>query len=130
MPRTKPALVRLCDMTPGQSGDFFALLIERTRGARRDGKPFFTCRFRDTLRTVTFMVWRDGDFFELCEKEWQEGKFFKIRGVYQEHPTYGPQIDPDNIRLTTDDDKADGFDPLQYVERSRYDIDGMYQELW
>ncbi len=130
MPKPKPPLVRLAEMAPGQWGDFFALLVERTRGARRDGKPFFTCRFRDTLRTATCMIWSDGDFYQACEKDWQEGRFFKIRGTFQEHPTYGPQIEADNIRPVGDADKADGFDPLQFVERSRYDIDGMYQELW
>ena len=41
MPRTKPPLVSLHAMTPGQVGDFFALLSEKSRSARKDGKPFF-----------------------------------------------------------------------------------------
>src|SRR6266496_2338252 len=106
MAKAKPTLLRLCELTPGQSGDFFALLAERARGARKDGKPFFTCRFRDSERTVSFMVWSDGPWFETCEKDWREGQFYKIRGTYDEHKTYGPQIDIQNIRQTTDEDRA------------------------
>jgi 3'-5' exoribonuclease len=130
MSKSKPPLVRLSELAPGQSGDFFALLAERTRGARRDGKAYFTCRFRDGERTATFMVWSDGPWFEKCETEWRDGACYKIRGVYQDHPKYGPQIDIENIRPTADNDQADGFDKLQFVERTRYDIEGMYQELW
>src|SRR5438045_3613856 len=98
MPKAKPALSKLCELTSGQSGDFFALLVEKVRGAKRDGKPFYTCRFRDAGRAVTAMVWGDGAWFAACEKDWQGGTFFKVRGTYAEHPTYGPQIDLINIR--------------------------------
>ena len=47
MTRPKPAVVRLRELEPGQLADFFALLAERTKGSTRDGKPFYTCRFRD-----------------------------------------------------------------------------------
>lgn len=130
MAKSKPPLVRLAQMAPGQSGDFFAILTERTRGARKDGKPFYTCKFRDTARTAVCMIWSDGEFYPACERDWREGQFFKIRGKFEEHPTFGPQIDASQIRIVSEEDKADGFDPLLLVERSRYDIDGMYQELW
>lgn len=130
MPKGKPPLVRLADLTAGQAGDFFALLAERTRGARRDGKPFYTCRFRDPGRTATCMIWVDGPWFDACEKNWREGQFYKIRGTYEEHPTYGAQIEISNIRPVNDEDKTDGFDPLPFVERSRYDLEEMYLELW
>jgi 3'-5' exoribonuclease len=130
MAKTKPVLVRLRELSPGQSGDFFAFLAERNVGATRDGKPFFTCRFRDAARLVTVMVWADSPWYPACEKEWREGGFFKIRGQYQEHPTYGPQLDLHNIRPVVDDDRADGFEPLDFVERSRFDPEAMFQELW
>ena len=129
MSRPKPPPVCLAEMTPGQSGDFFALLAERTRGARRDGKPFFTCRFRDPGRVVAAMIWADGDWFEECERTWREGQFYKIRGRYEEHPTYGPQIEIQNIREITDADRADGFDPFAFVEHSRFDPEVMFAEL-
>jgi 3'-5' exoribonuclease len=128
MSRLKPAPVPLHELVPGQLADFFAVLAERTRGATREGKPFFTCRFRDLRRTVTFMVWADGGWFEDCER-WQPGQFFKIRGRYAEHERYGPQIDIQNIRLATDDDRAAGFDPDQFVEKPRRDSTALHAEL-
>lgn len=129
MVRAKPPLHRLSELTPGQSGDFFALLSERTRGQTRDGKPYYICRFRDAQRTATAMVWADSPKFEACDKDWREGHFYKIRGVYAEHERYGPQIDIGNLRPATDDDRADGFNPTDLVERSRYDSDAMLTEL-
>jgi 3'-5' exoribonuclease len=130
MSKSKPPLVRLAEMTAGQSGDFFALLAERVRGARKDGKPYYTCRFRDETRTVTFMAWSDGNWYEDCEQKWRDGAFYKVRAVYQEHPQYGAQIDIENIRLVDDKDRTDGFDPLSFVDHSRYDVEAMFQELW
>ena len=130
MSKPKPPLMRLSELAHGQLADFFALLVERARGATREGKPFFTCRFRDAERVVSFMVWGDGPWFEICEKDWQEGAFYKIRGVYGESKKYGPQIDIAQIRPIADGDKAEGFDPMQFVDHSRYDSDEMYKELW
>jgi 3'-5' exoribonuclease len=127
--RAKPPLVRLGDLTPGQSADFFALLAERTRGATREGKPFYTCRFRDLRRAVTFMAWADGGWFDACDRDWREGRFYKIRATYGEHERYGFQIDLHNIRLVTETDKADGFDPADFVEHSRFGADAMWAEL-
>jgi 3'-5' exoribonuclease len=127
--REKPPLLALHELRPGQRGDVFALLSERSRGATRDGKPFFTCRFRDARRVVTFMVWADGGWFDVCEQDWQEGQFYKIRGVYQEHKTYGGQIEVQQIRPVNEADVADGFDPLDFVESSRFDPEVMFAEL-
>src|SRR5262249_24602500 len=110
-------LVRLSEMAPGQAGDFFVQLLERSTGATPHGKPFFTCRFRDARRTVAFMVWSDGGWFEACERDWQEGRFYKIRGTYHKHEQFGPQIEVVNIRPATEADRADGFDPGELVER-------------
>lgn len=129
MPRPKPSLVRLHELTPGQSGDFFALLMEKIKNARRDGKPFFTCRFRDPHRTATFMVWSDGPWFETCEKDWQEGKFYKVRGRFEEHPAYGPQIEVQNLRPVIEADRTDGFDEMDFVECSRFNRPLMFSEL-
>lgn len=130
MPKSKPTLVRLSELAPGDAGDFFALLMERVRSVKRDGKPFYTCRFRDGVRVVSAVVWGDGTWFEACEKHWLRGTFYKIRGTYAEHQTYGPQIDIINIRAVTEEDKGQGFDPLDFVERTRYDVEALYQQLW
>ena len=131
MAKPKPVQARLSDLAPGQLADFFALLAEKTKGATRgDGKAYYACRFRDARRTVSFMAWGDGPWFAPCENDWHVGHFYKLRAVYAEHERYGPQIaDLVNIRETTDADLADGFDPAQLVECSRYDPETMLTEL-
>jgi len=128
--KAKPAVARLHELEPGQLADFYALLSERHRAARKDGKPYFSCRFRDAQRVAAFMAWNDGPWFEACDKEWRDGRIYKIRAIYEEHPTYGPQIDIQNIRLAIAEDESDGeLDPLQFVECSRFDADAMFAEL-
>jgi 3'-5' exoribonuclease len=127
--KPKPPLVRLSELTAGQSGDFFALLAEQTPGKTREGKPFYTCRFRDAHRSVTLRVWADSKWFEACERDWAEGQFYKLRSTYTEHDRCGPQIELRQIRPVTEADKDDGFDPADYVEHSRYDREAMLTEL-
>jgi 3'-5' exoribonuclease len=129
MARPKPALMKLSELTPGQFGDFFALLASHTKGTTRDGKPFYSCRFRDAQRTVTFMAWADGPWYEACERDWRAGQVYKVRGSYAEHERYGSQIDIQNIRPTADADLADGFHPADFIEHSRYDAVAMWAEL-
>jgi 3'-5' exoribonuclease len=129
MARAKLPLVRLSDLTPGQFADFFALLSQRIKGETRDGKPFYTCRFRDARRTAAFMVWADGGWYEICERDWHVGQFYKVRAMYGEHDRYGPQIDIQNIRPVVDTDKSDGFDPADFIERSRFDPEAMFNDL-
>jgi 3'-5' exoribonuclease len=129
MARPKLQLLRLADLLPGQTADFFALLVDKTKGATREGKPFYTCRFRDSRRTATLMVWADSPSFEACEREWENGHFFKLRAKYGEHPRYGPQIEAEIVRYTNDKDREEGFDPAQLIESSRYDPKQMLDEL-
>ena len=129
MARAKPSLARLRDLTPGQSADFFVLLTERTRGTTRDGKPFYTCRFRDAGRSASFMVWADGGWFEPCERDWRVGHFYKIRGVFGETERYGPQLDIHNLREVTDADQGEGFNPTDFVDCSRFDREAMFADL-
>jgi 3'-5' exoribonuclease len=129
MPRAKPPLLRLHEMPAGQLADFFALLAERSKNATRDGKPYYTCRFRDAHRTASFMVWSDSGFFEACENDWRVGQFYKIRGTYGEHDRYGAQLDVQEIRAVSDGDRSDGFDPAAFVDCSRFNPDAMFAEL-
>jgi 3'-5' exoribonuclease len=124
-----PAIRRLSDLRPGERGTFFALLAERGRSQTREGKPFYTCRFRDTRRTATYMVWEDGPHFAACESSWQPGQFFKINARYEEHERYGPQIDVLKIRPVEPRDEADGFKTFDFVEGSRSDPTLLLSEL-
>jgi 3'-5' exoribonuclease len=130
MSRPKPSPVRLHEMTSGQHGDFFALLVEKNRAATREGgKPFYTCRFRDARRTATCMVWGDSPQFEECEQHWKAGEFYKVRGRFVEDRKYGPQIEVAQLRRVNDTDVSEGFDPLDFVERSRFHPDDMFADL-
>jgi 3'-5' exoribonuclease len=129
MPRPKPILKPLADLEPHEYVDCFALLVERNRLTTREGKPYFACRFRDDRRSVTVMVWADGGHFEDCEQNWQVGQCYKVRGTYTEHERFGPQLEVERVRPISDADRADGFDPLAFVERSRFDPEQMLAEL-
>jgi 3'-5' exoribonuclease len=129
MSKPRPAVTRLSDLKAGERGTFFALLAERVRGTTQSNKPYYLCRFKDPRRTAAYMVWEDGPFFQQCDAEWQAGQFFKVRGVYAEHEKYGPQIDVEQIRPVQDRDSAEGFNPADFVERSRLDPGHMLAEL-
>ena len=83
----KPTLARLSELTHGQYADFFALLADKTRRVKRDGKAYFSCRFCDARRSVTFMAWDDENnpWYEACERDWHPGHFYKLRAVYEKH---------------------------------------------
>ena len=130
MAREKPPILRLRDLVPGdQPVDFFALLAERNKGTTRDNKPFYTCRFRDAGRMASTVIWSNSARFDVCETEWKEGQFFKIRATYHEDERYGHVLELANIRQATDADRADGFDPGELVDHSRFDSATMLLEL-
>ena len=109
--------------------DCFAQLAEKKRRSTHEGKPFYSCRFRDPRRTASVMVWADSIFFEECQSTWQVGGFFKIRGIFSEHEKYGPQIEAEMVRPIQERDREDGFTELDFMERSRFDPAEMLKEL-
>lgn len=129
MNASDPPFVPLADLAPGQVADFYALLAEKTRAATRDGQPYYTCRFRDRSRTATLMVWADGGWFDDCERLWRQGRFYRLRACYGEHGRYGGQLEAYDVREVSDADRSDGFDPADFVARSRFDADEMFAEL-
>jgi 3'-5' exoribonuclease len=125
----KPVLAKLSDLRAGDYVDCFVQLAEKTRKTLADGKPFFTCRFRDARRTVGAVpIWGDSPLFEPAEG-WLVGQFFKVRATFTEHEKYGPQLDIEQIRPVEDRDRTDGFTELDFTERSRYDPQEMFAEL-
>lgn len=125
----QPPLVPFHQLTAGQYADFFALLSQRSRGLTRDGKPYYTCKFQDRRRSASVRVWSDSTWFEACQGQWQLGRLYRIRGIYGEHEKYGSQIDILEIRPITPEDRAEGFDPLDYVDQSRFNSAQMLTEL-
>jgi 3'-5' exoribonuclease len=75
------------------------------------------------------MVWADSPRYAECEKDWQEGQFYKVRGTYAESEKYGAQFELEQIRPVQESDKEDGFDPARLVEQSRFDAQAMFAEL-
>lgn len=125
----KPAVVKFHELAAGQTADFFALLGERTPGKTRDGKPFYTCRFRDRKRTLESKIWADHPLFPDCDGHWQAGRVYKVRGTATEHERYGVQLEPHQVREVRDEDRDDGFAEGDFFERSRFDGDAMSADL-
>ena len=121
-------IVRLAEMAVGQQADCFALLAAKDRATTRDGKPYYRVLFRDADRTVTAMIWSDSAWFVDCETRWQVGEFYKLRCLLTESQ-YGPQIELDRIRAVGETDRADGFDPTEFFQSTRFDVDQMFDEL-
>ncbi|GIW78570.1 MAG: 3'-5' exoribonuclease YhaM [Gemmatales bacterium] len=119
----------LSQLQPGEVANGYVLLVERSRGSTREGKPYFTCRFRDAERTASVMVWADSVWFESCEKEWREGEFYKIEAVYGEHERYGPQLDLRALRPVNEEDYQRGFQPSAFLPSRRHDPAALFSEL-
>ena len=129
MSRPKPTVAKLHDLVPHRAADFFALLADKTRGTTRDGKPFYTCRFRDRRRSAEAKVWADAPLFADCDQFWTAGHFYKLRAVFSEHERYGPQLDLHQVREVRPEDAADGFAETDFVDRSRFDSAAMFADL-
>lgn len=140
MPKTKTAankqrtlpigasVVPLHELTDGQEADFYAMLSAKLQQTTKDGKPYDRVAFRDAVREVSFPIWSDAPLAAACRDEWTVGGFYKLRAVYRE-TTYGPQLDIRRIRLVTEEDRDDGFDPAALVPCSRFDPQEMFAEL-
>ena len=122
------AVVKLSELQPGQQSDCFALLVSREKSSTRDGKPYYRTVFRDRQRSVTAMIWSDSAWFADCDSRWQVGAFYKLRCTFYENQ-YGPQIEIDRIREVHDEDRNDGFNPADFYQSTRFDVDEMFDEL-
>ncbi|QEL19406.1 3'-5' exoribonuclease YhaM family protein [Limnoglobus roseus] len=128
--KPRPPVAKLHELAVGPpASDFFALLVEKKKGTTRDGKPFYSCRFRDHRRTVSCVIWADAPLYTECEQNWHAGMIYKVRGVFAEHEKYGPQIEVVRLRESTTADKEDGLNEAEFIERSRFDSDAMFTDL-
>jgi 3'-5' exoribonuclease len=121
-------IVRLSDLQPDDMGVCFVLLESRERRRTRDDKPYYRCSFRDAGRATSAMIWENTSYFADCDEHWQVGEFYKVRCRYTEGK-FGPQIDLDTVRPVCDEDREDGFAPVDFSARTRFNIDEMYDEL-
>lgn len=118
----------LCELAPGQEGDFFALLSAKEELTTREGKPYFKVTFRDAGREVSTPLWHDSAWAAECRASWEVGAFYKLRAVYRE-TNFGPQLEIKKIRQASAADAAEGFDPLMLQPRSRFEPAKMFEEL-
>jgi 3'-5' exoribonuclease len=127
---TTVAVVPLHHLPFGKRHDTFVLLSEKTRGQTRDGKPFYSLTLKNRFRTVSAVIWADGDLYPVCDRDWQPGAFLRVRGILFEHDRYGLQIEMEAAReVINAKDNPDGFQASDFVERSRFDSLAMWEEL-
>jgi 3'-5' exoribonuclease len=121
-------LITLAEANDGQEADWFLLLSRKEELKTREGKPYWRVTFRDAHRELNMPLWQDSPWADVCRDEWQVGNFYKIRGIFRDSQ-FGPQIEIRKWRVTHEDDKAEGFDPLMLLPRSQYDVTTMFTEL-
>lgn len=129
MPHIDIPFSYLSALEVGQVADCFAQLVERARRTTADGRPYYACSFRDQARKASCVVWQEGPWYAACERDWQEGRIYKMRCTYAMHERYGPQIELHAIRPATEADVAAGLDLAKIIECSRFDVEEMYREL-
>jgi 3'-5' exoribonuclease len=127
MPTAMPILA-LSAMLPGQEADIFVLMTSKEPLTTREGKPYYRVGFRDGGREVVFPIWDNSPWAGECRDKWTPGTFYKVRAVYRE-TNYGPQIDIRKIREVCEADAAEGFNPTLCLPQSRYEPQGMFEEL-
>lgn len=123
-----PKIALLADLVHGQEADFFALLSAKEELTTKDGKPYFRVTFRDAGREVSFPIWGDTTWSTVCRDKWRVGEFFKLRAQYRE-TNYGPQLEIRKIRVVSEEDQAEGFDPAMCLPAARYDPEEMLAGL-
>lgn len=128
-PRIPLPLVPLHDLLVGQTAETFVLFADRIPGNTREGKPYFTCRFKDRFRQATAMIWAESPWFLDCEKAWVLGQAYSLTVTYSHHDKYGPQIEILKWRNIVAEDRNVGFDLANLVDSSRFSIPLMWEEL-
>lgn len=123
-----PSVTPLSELTDGQEADFFAVLASKDELKTREGKPYWRVTFRDGACEVSFPIWSDSAWAADCRDAWRTGTFYKLRAGYRE-TNYGPQLDIKKIRETNDADRGEGFDPADFLPRSRFDPAAKFAEL-
>lgn len=115
-----PTLVRIAQLVPGGTAEFFARLAGKEPRTTRDGKPFFRLTFQDASGHVPAMVWHDSPHFADCQAHWKKGTAFRITGRLTASK-YGSQLELASIRETCPSDAEDGFDELNLFQSAQTD---------
>lgn len=129
MPKSSVEITTLSEMSPGSEADLFVLLCDKELASTKDGKPFYKVTFRDRHRESKIPIWADVPFFNDCRDNWAVGQFYKIRATLRPTHKFGLQLEIRKIRLVTEADKTDGFDPNLCRPSSRAEPEAMHAEI-
>ena len=105
-----PVLKSLSEMKEGVESDCFVQLVDKEKLRSRDFKYYFKLIFRDRRKSIQAFIWPDHASFQDCDKEWNVGSFFKIRGKVVES-NYGSRLEIRRIREVVPEDMDEGFSP-------------------
>ncbi|HEV3166288.1 MAG TPA: HD domain-containing protein, partial [Isosphaeraceae bacterium] len=128
MAGTDTAVVRLSDLTDGQTAECFGALVKKVRGATYKNEPFIKCYFRDKRVTLEAPIWHNHPFHQQAA-EWLEGVAYRLRVRGELKPRYGLQIEILDIRPVAHEDVADGYDFYDLVESTDYCPDQLLQTI-
>jgi len=124
-------ILTLSNLQPEQEADVFVLLAEKELVTpKKGGKPFYKAVFRDAERKIPMVpIWTDHPFYDECKKNWETGKYYKIRVKLRVTEKYGSQLEIHRIRKIMPSDAQDGFDPTLCRPGSHVSSEAMYDEL-
>lgn len=123
-------IIKLHQLDPQVPAAFFALLSEKIpRTTRNDGKPYFSCKFRDRKRTVHATIWPDSPWATLCETNWSVGGLYRIQGVLFDNDRHGLALEIRDIRDVNNHDRSVGFNERDFFDYSQRNPQEMYDEL-
>ncbi|MEW4562217.1 HD domain-containing protein [Bremerella sp. JC770] len=116
---------RLSELQHNQQADFFAQLFQKDRRLTRQGRPFYLLEFRDRTRNIAATIWEGSSHESACRDEWTVGKFYKIRGTFQE-TIRGGKIEILRLRAVDETDREGGFDPAACQPSSESDTSELF----
>jgi 3'-5' exoribonuclease len=126
---TEPAVVKLSELQDGQEAVTFAALVDKVRGKTYKGETFVKCVFRDRDLKVEAPLWADSRFLKQAEG-WVVGVGYRLHVRAALKPKFGLQLEIINIRPASEkDDKDDGYNFFDLVERSEQDPDVLLAKL-
>ncbi|PHS03396.1 MAG: hypothetical protein COA78_18020 [Blastopirellula sp.] len=125
---TTPNVVSLSSLKHGETADCFVQLLSKELSSKRNGQPFYRVIFRDSRREASVPIWENTQWHEPCMNQWQPGTFYKVRGMLQK-TAFGLQLVIHKIREANEQDKEDGFDPMNCQPRSSHDVESLFDDL-
>lgn len=123
-------VVPLSKLVDGQEAICFAMLANKTRGTTKRNERFVKCYFRDRKKTLEAPIWASNPLIETCE-HWNDGLAYRLVVRGKDEGKYGLQLELLEVRLADDRlDRADGFEPANLVESSRYGAVALEEQLF